>query len=601
MLETITLRANLCVVGGGMAGICAAIAAARGGASVVLMQERPVLGGNASSEIRMWVCGAHGENNRETGIVEEIALENLRRNPTKNFYIWDTVLYDFVLREKNITLLLNCACMDATVEEGDFADDRDRRITAVTGYQMTTQRFIQVEAELFADCSGDSILAPLTGASYREGREGKDDFGEPTYVESPDKLHMGMSCLIQGRETDRPVAFTPPPFALKLTDEDFRHRSPRMESSYENFWYLELGGNRDAIGDTEEVAQELRALAMGTWDYVKNSGRYDTDNWELEFFGFLPGKRESRRMVGEYTVTANDLLECTLFPDAVAFGGWPIDDHYPDGFYHKGHPNTNILPARPYAVPYRSLYSANVENLFFAGRNISMTHFAMSSMRVMATCALMGQAVGTAAALAARYSLTPHGVYTRRLEELQDSLMDADCFLPARERSVGEACRRTVLVDKNGIPVAGGETLKNGQDRPNIHYGTTSCGLSLPNGEGVEYRFEAPTAVESVHLTFDSDLDRTTLPGDKCEQDHSTRANVRLDSPQFYLPLTLCKAFRLEAETADGIKVLLDVDHNALRAYHVEVGRADITAIRLIPLENYGGAGETRVFSFDFR
>ena len=145
MLETRTLSADLCVVGGGMAGICAAIAAARNGAKTVLMQERPVLGGNASSEIRMWVCGAHGENNRETGIVEEIALENLRRNPTKNFHIWDTVLYDFVLREKNITLLLNCACMDAEVEEGDCADGRDRRILSVTGYQMTTQRFIRVD------------------------------------------------------------------------------------------------------------------------------------------------------------------------------------------------------------------------------------------------------------------------------------------------------------------------------------------------------------------------------------------------------------------------------------------------------------------------
>ena len=601
MLETITLHADLCVVGGGMAGICAAVAAARGGASVVLMQERPVLGGNASSEIRMWVCGAHGENNRETGIMEEIALENLRRNPTKNFYIWDTVLYDFVLREKNITLLLNCACMDAAVEVGDFADGRDRRILSVTGYRMTTQQFIKVEADLFADCSGDSILAPLTGASYREGREGKNDFGEPTYVESPDKLHMGMSCLIQGRETNRPVAFTPPPFAMKLTDENFRHRSPHMDSSYENFWYLELGGNRDAIGDTEEVAKDLRALAMGTWDYIKNSGNYEADNWELEFLGFLPGKRESRRMVGEYTITANDLLKNTHFPDAVAYGGWPIDDHYPDGFYHKGHPNTNILPDRPYSVPYRALYSKNVENLFFAGRNISMTHFAMSSMRVMATCALMGQAVGTAAALATRYRLTPHGVYTKRLEELQTALMDADCFLPARERNVGEICRRSVLVDKNGTPVAGGDTLKNGQDRPNIHYGTAACGLSLPNGKGVEYRFDVPTAVESVHLTFDSDLDRTTLPGDGCEREHSTRANIRLDSPQFYLPLTLCKAFRLEVDTPEGTVTLLDVDHNALRAYHVEVNRAAITAIRLIPLENYGGGKETRVFSFDFR
>ena len=236
MLETRTLSADLCVVGGGMAGICAAIAAARNGAKTVLMQERPVLGGNASSEIRMWVCGAHGENNRETGIVEEIALENLRRNPTKNFHIWDTVLYDFVLREENITLLLNCTCMDAEVEECELPDGRDRRILSVTGYQMTTQRFIKVEASFYADCSGDSILAPLTGAEYREGREGKDDFSEPTYVETPDNLHMGMSCLIQGRETDRPVAFTPPPFALRLTDEDFRHRSPRMHSSYENFW-----------------------------------------------------------------------------------------------------------------------------------------------------------------------------------------------------------------------------------------------------------------------------------------------------------------------------------------------------------------------------
>ena len=601
MLERKSITADLCVVGGGMAGICAAVAAARGGASVVLMQERPVLGGNASSEIRMWVCGAHGENNRETGIIEEIALENLRRNPTKNFYIWDTVLYDFVLREKNITLLLNCACMDATVEKGDLADGRDRRIASVTGYQMTTQRFIEVRATSYADCSGDSILAPLTGALYREGREGKDDFSEPTYVESPDKLHMGMSCLIQGRETDRPVAFTPPPFALKLTDRDFRHRSPHMDSSYENFWYLELGGNRDAIGDTEEVARNLRALAMGTWDYVKNSGNYNAENWELEFFGFLPGKRESRRMVGEYIITANDLLENTRFPDAVAYGGWPIDDHYPDGFYHEGRPNTNILPERPYTVPYRALYSKNVENLFFAGRNISMTHFAMSSMRVMATCALLGQAVGTAAALATRYGLTPHEVYTRRLEELQTALMDADCFLPALTRPVGDACRRSVLVDKYGTPVAGGDALKDGQDRPNVHYGTTACGLSLPNGEGVEYRFDTPGAVQSVHLTFDSDLDRTTLPGDKCERDHATRANVRLDSPQFYLPLTLCKAFRLEVDTTDGVEVLLDVDGNALRAYHVEVERDDITALRLIPLENYGGTGETRVFSFDFR
>jgi hypothetical protein len=374
-----------------------------------------------------------------------------------------------------------------------------------------------------------------------------------------------------------------------------------MNSSYENFWYLELGGNRDAIGDTEEVAKDLRALAMGTWDYVKNSGLYNAENWELEFLGFLPGKRESRRMTGEYTVTANDLLENTPFPDTVAYGGWPIDDHYPDGFYHKGHPNTNILPARPYAVPYRSLYSQNVDNLFFAGRNISMTHMAMSSMRVMATCALMGQAVGTAAALASRYSLTPHGIYLHRLADLQTALMEADCFLPALTRPVGDLCRHTPLTDADGTPISEGDTLKNGQDRPNIHYGTTTCGLLLPNGQAAEYRFPAPVTLDSVHLTFDSDLNRTTLPGDRCEREHATRANIPLDAPQFHLPLTLVKAFRLEMDTPTGTVTLLNVAANAVRSYHIPIGRNDVTALRLIPLDNHGGTEVTQVFSFDFQ
>ena len=147
MLRRKTIRTDLCVVGGGISGVCAAIAAARTGAQVVLMHDRPVLGGNASSEIRMWVCGAHGENNRETGILEEIALESIRTNPTKNYYLWDLLLYTYVRREKNITLLLNCSCMDAAVEEGSFPYGRDRKITRITGWQLTTQTMSDVEAQ----------------------------------------------------------------------------------------------------------------------------------------------------------------------------------------------------------------------------------------------------------------------------------------------------------------------------------------------------------------------------------------------------------------------------------------------------------------------
>ena len=600
MLEKHILNTDLCVIGGGLSGLCAAVAAARNGARVVLMHERPVLGGNASSEIRMWVSGALGVHARETGIIEEIELENFRRNPTKNYFLWDTVLYEFVLREKNIQLLLNCTCMDAETEEGDFPHGRDRRIISVTGYQMTTQRFYEVRAASYADCSGDSILAPLTGAHYRAGRESKDEFGEPTYVEIHDDLHMGMSCIMQGRETPHKVPFTAPDWSMKLTEEDFDHCNPNVYTESENFWYLELGGNRDAIGDTEDVAHELVSLTLGTWDHIKNSGHHNADNWELDFLGFLPGKRESRRMVGEYTLTANDILGNSPFPDAVAYGGWPIDDHYPAGFFHKGAPNTNICPSAPYSVPYRALYSKNVSNLFFAGRNISMTHMAMSSVRVMATCALIGQAVGTAAALCARYGAVPHDIFLDHITELQDRLQADDCFLPSRRRAVGELCRDTPVLGGDGQPIPGQEALKDGCDRPHASYGTATCGCTVPNGQPLEYRFDIPRTIDTIHITFNSDLNRDTLPGGQVERQRSMRANVRLDAPLMYVPKTLCRAFRLEAVTAEGTTVLTDVTDNARRAYHVTVGREDITALRLIPLENWGGTAETDVFSFDF-
>lgn len=593
MLSRKQINADLCVIGGGMSGICAAIAAARNGAKVVLMHERPVLGGNASSEIRMWVCGASGENNRETGIIEEIALENYYRNPTKNFYIWDTVPYDFVIREKNITLLLNCTCMDAKTEHGDFGNGRDIKITGISGYQMTTQTFYDIKCTNYADCSGDSILAPLTGAQYRMGRESADEFGEDTHVKQHDSLTMGMSCLIQGRETNSPVKYTPPSWSTKLNDEHFKYRYPDIYNNYENFWYLELGGNRDSIKDTEEVARELIPLATGTWDYIKNSGNFKAENWELDFLGFLPGKRESRRMVGEYIITEKDVSGNKQFEDTIAYGGWPLDDHFPDGFYHTGTPNTNIHTPAPYCIPYRALYSKNVSNLFFAGRNISMTHMAMSSIRVMATCALMGQAVGTAAAIASKYNITPHEVYIKKLELLQNTLMESDCFLPCKTRQVSDLCKETPVVNGN-------DTLKNGEDRPSHVYGNKQCGIDVKNGTSLEYKFEKPEKISSVHITFDSDLNRKTLPGDYCERYHTMRCNTLLDSPQFYVPKTLCKEFKLEIMTVNGSKVISEISCNLNRAHNISINE-EATAIRLTPISNWGENDLTTIFSFDFK
>ena len=591
MLNTIHLTCDLCVVGGGLSGMAAAISAAREGLDVVLMHERPMLGGNASSEIRMWICGAHGKDNRETGILEEIALENMYRNPTKSFAIWDTVLYDFVRREKNIRLLLNCACMDAKWEEGAFPHGRDRRIVSVTGYQMTTQRFYEVEAKYFSDCSGDSILAPLTGAEFRLGREAASEFGELSSTEVADSKTMGMSCLIQGRETTHPVSYTPPEWAAKLNDKHFEHRMPNLDSPSENFWYLELGGDRDSIGDTEELRDELVPLAAGTWDYVKNSGNFKAENWDLDFLGFLPGKRESRRMVGQYILTQTDISAGTVFEDEVAFGGWPLDDHFPGGFYHRGHPNTNYLTPAPYSLPYRSLYSKNVDNLFFAGRNISATHMAMSSTRVMATCALLGEAVGKAASIAVREGLTPHDVYLSKLDTLQQKLLSADCFLPSKTRSVSEICRKAELTGAS-------DAIRTGQDRAHRIYGTTDADYChLAAGSAVEYRFD-PVKVSAIHLVFSSDLNRETLDGPNVERTHTTRANTMLTSPQLRMPASLCKEFKLLGKQNGETVELLHVTNNRKRCYHITPNQT-FDQLILIPISSWGD-GTIDLISFDF-
>ena len=594
MLETKELNCDLCVIGGGMSGLCAAISAAREGIKVVLMHERPVLGGNASSEIRMWICGASGKDNRETGILEEIALENLYRNPTKSYAIWDSVLFDFVKREENITLLLNCTCMDAECEDGSFEYNRERKIKSVTGYQMTTQKFYKVNASFFCDSSGDSILAPLTNAEFMLGRESKDCFNEDSTLTESDTMTMGMSCLIQGRETNENISYIPPRFATKLTKKDFENRDPHLEYDSENFWYLELGGNRDTISDTEELRDELLGLATGTWDYIKNSGCFDADKWELDFLGFLPGKRESRRMVGEYIITQKDISQGFVFDDEIAFGGWPLDDHFPGGFYHRGVPNTYFPTPAPYSIPYRALYSKNIENLFFAGRNISMTHLAMSSIRVMATCGLLGEAVGKASAIAVKEKTTPHGVYLKHISHLQELLQNEDSFLPSRTRRISDICKNTVLSGASDV-------IRNAQDRPHKIYNTTEeNGIErVKKDTPVTYILNKKEKISSVHIVFSSDLNRETLPGSECERIHSTRANTKLSSPQMHLPHTLCKSFTLFGENNGEKEILLDIENNLKRSYHLKLEK-EYEKLTLIPHTNHANTDEIELISFDF-
>lgn len=552
-MRTLTYDTDLCVVGGGMAGLCCAIAASRHGIKTVLVHDRAVLGGNASSEIRMWVCGSHGKDNRETGIIEEIVLENFYQNKALKFPIWDSVLYEKAMAEPNLTLLLNSSCFDAVTEEGV--------IKSIKAWQSNAETFHVVKARYYADCSGDSILAPLSGAGYRYGREAKSEFNETIPPEVADKKTMGMSCLFQIRETDHKVDFVPPKWAYKYeSDKDLPYKDHKNNSLC-NFWWIEIGGEWDCIHDTDRCRDELLKIAYGVWDHMKNYGDHGVDNWELEWIGFLPGKRESRRYIGEYTVTQNDVEAEGHFDDMVAYAGWTMDDHFPEGFYYKdGHPTIYHPAPTPWGLPLRCMISKNVKNLTFAGRNISVTHAALSSSRVMATCAVLGQALGTAVAQAVKSDTDIRNI---DVQHLQNDLMEDDCYIPWHDRSVSEL---TKSAECNC------DTVRNGKYRGDENLW---CGS---NGDVLTYKFVDETAVKEIRLVFDSNLNRNY---------RNMPCNYPLVEEVIKLPETLICEYKIEGVFGNGEVVSIHINDNHQRFVKHSVDWK-VREIRFIPISTHG-------------
>jgi len=568
---------DVCIVGGGMAGLCAAVAAARHGARVALMHDRPVLGGNASSEMRVHICGAdrHGSipNMRETGILEELRLENLHRNPNRNFSVWDTILYEKARYEPRITLLLNCSCLGAEME--------GNQIASVVGWQLTTQTCHRVRARIFADCSGDAILAPLTGAQFRMGREARDEYGESIAPEQADARTMGMTCLFQASRYDAPQPFEAPSWAYAFdNDDDLPYGAGGHRWWEMGYWWIELGGEHDSIHDTEALRDELLRIALGVWDHIKNRGDHGADNWALEWLQFLPAKRESRRYVGEHVLTQLDIEAHGRFDDVVAYGGWPMDDHHPSGFWSArlGHPATIFHPApSPYGIPYRSLYSRNVDNLMFAGRCASCTHAAMSSTRVMGTACSMGQAVGVAAAMAAKLGLLPRAL-NAHIGELQQALMRDDCYLPEVAQDMPPLTKRARLVASQGDP----EPLRDGIGRPvgdDVH-----AWLARP-GASAAYLFGEPVPVEEVTLQLDSALEALIA------MSHHQRDNQLTATPA-----VMPRSFRIEGLHGDDWRALVAVEDNHQRLVRLPV-HSRVEGIRFV-LDSTWGSHETRVYGF---
>lgn len=415
------------VIGGGLAGMCAAIAAARLGCRTVLVQDRPVLGGNASSEIRVPIGGAasgRNRNARETGIIEELLIENAVRNPEGSFPIRDSIYWEWVTREPNLRLYLNTRAKRVLIDEGGD------RIAAVEADQDSTERRFRFKGTVFIDASGDGQIAYEAGALFRMGREGRDEFGESRAPEAPDDKTLGSTIYFYSRDVGHPVPFRAPSWARVFpSDADLPHRNHADPSGGHRFWWMEYGGVLDTIEDNERIREELLRVVYGVWDHIKNRGDHGAETYVLDWVGTIPGKRESRRFVGDYMLTQNDIESRRLFPDRVAYGGWPIDTHPPEGIYSPEPPCEQPPLPGIYSIPFRSLYSKTIRNLMFAGRNISASHVAFASTRLMATCAVEGQAVGTAAWLCVRHNTTPRGIYEGHMRELQQLILKGDGYI----------------------------------------------------------------------------------------------------------------------------------------------------------------------------
>ncbi len=429
--KSVRLDADLVIVGGGLAGTCAAITAARSGIQVVLVQDRPVLGGNASSEVRLWGLGAtsHMNNNnrwaREGGVIDEILVENMYRNKEGNTLIFDTVLLEKVMAEDNITLLLNTAAYDVTKSDADTIES----VTAFCSQNSTTY---QLYAPLFCDASGDGIVAFQAGAAFRMGAESHDEFSEKFAPSEEYGYLLGHSIYFYSKDVGQPVKFVPPSYAIDDITQIPRYRSFNTAEDGCRLWWLEYGGRLDTVHETETIKWQLWKVVYGVWNYIKNSGKFpDAENLTLEWVGQIPGKRESRRFEGDYMMIQQDIIEQRHHYDAVSFGGWSIDLHPADGVFSE-RPGCDQWHAKGvYQVPYRTQYSKNIKNLFITGRIMSASHVAFGSTRVMLTLASVAQAVGVAAAHCIDRNLLPRDIAEEdNIKLLQRDLQRMGQYIP---------------------------------------------------------------------------------------------------------------------------------------------------------------------------
>ncbi len=453
---------DLVVVGGGIAGTSAAVSAARNGLKVALVQDRPVLGGNGSSEVRVWPEGYTRQKpfTHIGDIVDELVPPKApgTGNAKGGAVYADARKTNLVGAEPQITLLL---------EHRVFAvESRSHRLTAVVAQQVRTARRVRLTATLFADCTGDGTVGFLGGADYamtREEHQGlsnlwnvmdASDTNQVLKCECKDKTALAMAC----ESGNVPQPFPHCPWAIDLSDKPFPGRNHfkgqwGSQNPLQNLggWFWESGFDKDPIADVEQI-RDLNLRAMyGAWDALKNVDHL-YPNHRIGWAAFIAGKRESRRLLGDLVLAVDDFRTNRVFADGAFPCSWHIDLHTADRNFQKGLEGEEFISRAtegkdyqyhgPYWAPYRCLYSRNITNLFMAGRDISVTHDALGPVRVMRTCGMMGEIVGKAAWICVRHQTTPRGVYEEYLPQLHELMnqpgamrrakLDGPLTLPAK-------------------------------------------------------------------------------------------------------------------------------------------------------------------------
>jgi hypothetical protein len=510
------LVCDLLVAGGGMSGVCCALAAARLGTNVILVQDRAVLGDNASSEIRMHIVGATGLHAglplllepREGGIIEEIRLELAVRNPQRSAAVFDLILYELCRAEPKLTLLLNTTVVGARVE--------GRRIVEVMAERPSTEDRFTIAATMFADCTGDGRLGAEAVVPVMRGREGQAAFGEKLAPEQGDAKTLGSTILFQAKQHDRPMPYVAPPWVRKFQPTDFALR-PFGKSGCDlgleyGYWWIEWGGCLDTLKDNERIRDEPLGITLGIWNHIKNESGLDVSHWALDWIGMVPGKRESRRFVGQHILTESDLVNSRAFPDAIAFGGWPIDLHPPEGVDAPTEaPCTQNHLRWLYDIPLRSCVAGKLENLFFAGRNLSATHIAFASTRVMATCAAVGQGVGTAAALALKAGVIPAEIAgsSALMRAIQQRLLRDDAYLIGVRRADADDLARCAVVTASSEQLGGEAALVLSAQTRAVH-GPEEVAPAEPANQWENVLAEIATG-KATALYTSAPLDRAAL------------------------------------------------------------------------------------------